>query len=79
MVDGTAPDVTLLDPRRRPTLSVKEAAVLLGIAPHTVYDAVNRGELPVICIGRRKLVPTAALMAMVGLRATEPTAADATP
>lgn len=53
--------------------------MLLGIAPHTVYDAVNRGELPVICIGRRKLVPTAALMATVGLRATKPTAADATP
>ncbi len=55
------------DPRERPTLTVKEAASLLGISLHGAYDAAHRGELPVIWIGRRMLVPTAALMALVGL------------
>ncbi|MDQ3640198.1 MAG: helix-turn-helix domain-containing protein [Actinomycetota bacterium] len=55
------------DPRERPTLTVKEAAALLGISLHGAYDAAHRGELPVIWIGRRMLVPTAGLLAMVGL------------
>lgn len=64
-------DVILPDPRRRPTLRVKEAAVLLDISLAGAYEAVHRGELPVIRIGRRILVPTAALMAMVGLKTPE--------
>ena len=59
--------VVVPDPRERPTLTVKEAAALLGISLHGAYDAAHRGELPVIWIGRRMLVPTAGLMAMVGL------------
>jgi excisionase family DNA binding protein len=59
--------LVLPDPRERPTLTVKEAAALLGISLHGAYDAAHRGELPVIWIGRRMLVPTAGLMAMVGL------------
>ena len=55
------------DPRERPTLTIKEAAALLGISLHGAYDAAHRGELPVIWIGRRMLVPTAGLLAMVGL------------
>ena len=55
------------DPRERPTLTVKEAAALLGISLHGAYDAAHRGELPVIWIGRRMLVPTAGLLVMVGL------------
>lgn len=55
------------DPRERPTLTVKEAAALLGISLHGAYDAAHRGELPVIWIGRRMLVLTAGLLAMVGL------------
>ncbi len=55
------------DPRERPTLTVKEAAALLGSSLHGAYDAAHRGELPVIWIGRRMLVPTAGLLAMVGL------------
>ncbi len=41
----------------RETLTVSEAAKLLGVAPATVYAAVKRGELPAIRIGDRILIP----------------------
>jgi excisionase family DNA binding protein len=75
------PDALLAvpDPRARPTLTVKEAAGLLGISLHGAYDAAHRGELPVIWIGRRMLVPTAALMAMVGLDGSPAPSSDDAP
>ena len=45
----------------RLTLSVEEAAEVLGISRALAYDAVHRGEIPHIKIGRRLLVPKAAL------------------
>jgi excisionase family DNA binding protein len=45
----------------RATLTVDEAAKLLGIARGTAYEAVRIGQLPSIKIGRRILVPKAAL------------------
>jgi excisionase family DNA binding protein len=42
-------------------LTVPEAARLLRIAPRTYYSAVARGEVPGIRIGRRLVVPGAAL------------------
>lgn len=79
MVDNAALRLDVLDPRQRPTLSVKEAASLFGVAQSTIYDAVRRGELPVIRIGRRKLLPTAALMTMVGLQAIDSPSPDSSP
>lgn len=72
-------EMLLPDPRQRPTLRVKEAAALLDISLAVAYDAVHRGELPVIRIGRRILVPTAALMAMVGLKSSEPLTTEDSP
>ncbi|MBA7658996.1 hypothetical protein ES703_66959 [subsurface metagenome] len=43
------------------TLSVEEAAKLLGIGRNLCYDHVKTGEIPVIKIGRRLLVPRRAL------------------
>ena len=43
------------------TLSVEEAAKLLGIGRNLCYDRVKTGEIPVIKIGRRLLVPRRAL------------------
>lgn len=43
------------------TLSVEEAAKVLGIGRNLCYDKVKTGEIPVIKIGRRLLVPRAAL------------------
>lgn len=42
-------------------LTVEEAAELLKISRPSAYQAVQRGEIPVIRIGRRILVPVAAL------------------
>jgi len=43
------------------TLSVEEAAKLLGIGRNLCYDRVKTGEIPVIKIGKRLLIPVAAL------------------
>ncbi len=45
----------------RLTLTVEEAARLLGISRSLAYEAVAAGKLPSIRIGRRVLVPRAAL------------------
>jgi excisionase family DNA binding protein len=46
--------------------SVAEAGALLGISRAFAYELVARGELPVIRLGRRRLVPKAALEAFTG-------------
>ena len=46
---------------KRLTLSVEETARLLGIGRNLCYDRVKTGEIPVIKIGRRLLVPRRAL------------------
>lgn len=51
--------------RDRPTLTVAEAAHLLGIGKNTAYVAVKNGELPSLKIGGRILVPTARLFALL--------------
>ena len=45
----------------RLTLTVEETAKLLGIGRQLAYDRVKTGEIPVIKIGRRLLVPRSAL------------------
>jgi len=45
----------------RLTLTVEETAKLLGIGRQLAYDRVKTGEIPVIRIGRRLLVPRSAL------------------
>ena len=49
------------------TMTIPEAAELLGISRSAAYRAVTRGEIPTIRIGRRLLVPTAKLYAILGL------------
>jgi len=52
----------LPDPRAQPTLNLWPATGrLLGLSRQATYDAANRGDIPTIRIGRRILVPTAAL------------------
>jgi len=43
------------------TFTVEETAKLLGIGRNSAYEAVARGEIPVIRVGKRLLVPKAAL------------------
>lgn len=49
----------------RRTYTVDEAGELLGIGRNTAYEAARRGEIPTIKIGRRLLVPRAALERML--------------
>jgi excisionase family DNA binding protein len=50
-----------------PTLTVEQAGEFLGISRSAAYRAVSSGELPSVRIGRRLLVPTAKLLALLGL------------
>jgi excisionase family DNA binding protein len=45
--------------------SVAKVAELLGISRAFAYELVARGELPVIRLGRRRLVPKVALVALL--------------
>lgn len=49
----------------RLTLSIAETSKLLGIGKQLCYDRVKAGEIPVIKIGRRLLVPRQALEKML--------------
>lgn len=57
----------LPDPVRRPTLTVPEAGRILGLSRDAAYQAAARGQIPTLRIGRRLLVPTARLLAMLGI------------
>jgi excisionase family DNA binding protein len=47
------------------TLTIEEAARSLGVGRNAAYEAARRGELPVVRIGRRLLVPKVALDRML--------------
>lgn len=49
------------------TCTVEEAGRLLGVSRGAAYEAVRRGEIPVIRIGRRLLVPRPKLESLLGL------------
>jgi excisionase family DNA binding protein len=48
-------------------MTVRQAAAVLGIDRSAAYDAVRRGELPALRIGRKILIPTAPIRAMLGM------------
>jgi excisionase family DNA binding protein len=68
--------VLLAASEQRLDYSVAEAGALLGISRAFAYELVARGELPVIRLGRRRLVPKAALCALVGSQDANRTASD---
>lgn len=45
----------------RQTMTVEEAAGVLGISRNLAYELVSRGELPSLRLGRRVVVPRASL------------------
>ena len=47
------------------TITVPDVGKVLGIGRSQAYEAVRRGEIPTIKIGRRILVPTKALERML--------------
>jgi excisionase family DNA binding protein len=47
--------------KTRLTVTVEEAAELLGLGRNAAYEGVRRGQIPAIKIGKRILVPRAQL------------------
>jgi excisionase family DNA binding protein len=54
--------LTVDELRSRPTITVQEYAALVGVSKDTVYEAAARGELRVLRIGKRILLPTALIL-----------------
>jgi excisionase family DNA binding protein len=50
----------------RVTITIEQAAQVLGLGRTAAYDAARRGELPTRRLGRRLLVPVPALLAWLG-------------
>lgn len=55
-----------------PTISVEQAGELLGVSRRSAYRAAERGQIPTVRIGRRLLVPTQRLLALLGLDTPSP-------
>ena len=54
------------DWRTRPTLTVEEAAAVLGVSRATAYRAVKLGQVPSIRLGEKLVrVPTEALLELM--------------
>jgi excisionase family DNA binding protein len=62
---GSSPQPAYAAEDGRLTWTIPEAANLLGISKDSAYQAARRGDLPVRIIGRRMLVPRAALMRLL--------------
>jgi len=58
--------VDAIDRVNRRTYSVEEAARILGVSRSAAYRAAARGEIPILVVGHRKLVPAARLRELLG-------------
>ena len=61
---------------RRLTITIPEAAERLGIGRNQAYEAARRGEIPVIRIGKRMVVPVLAFERMLGVESKSEMAAE---
>lgn len=61
-------DLEVLKMHERQTLTIEEAARRLGIGRSLAYEMARRGEIPARRLGRRFLVPVAALEAWLSER-----------
>lgn len=55
--------------KTEPTLSVDETRAALGVGRTAVYGGIQRGEIPVIRVGRRMRVPSTWVRAQLGVEA----------
>ncbi len=46
---------------KRRTITVEEAAKILGIGRTSMFEAIHRGDIPYLRIGRRIVIPIIAL------------------
>jgi excisionase family DNA binding protein len=62
------PPLTLDSIADRVTLTVEEAAALLGLGRSATYEAARRGDIPTRRLGRRVVVPVPALLSWLGVQ-----------
>ena len=67
-------DITYTHPARealegRLTLTVDEAAVILGLGRSAAYEATRRGQIPSRRLGRRIVIPVPLLLEWLGISA----------
>lgn len=48
------------------TITIPQAALMMGICRQAAYNAANKGEIPVVRVGKRLLVPRLAFEQMFG-------------
>lgn len=63
--------LTLDDLRGRTTITIPEAGQVLGLGEWAAYRAATRREIPVLSLGRRKVVPVPALLRLLGATESE--------
>ena len=56
---------SVIEPPERKTLTVEEVQKILGLGKNQVYQAIRKNQIPAIQIGRRLLVPKAAIDRML--------------
>jgi len=49
----------------RATIQVEEAALILEVGRNQAYQAVQRGDIPSLSMGRRRLVPVQPFLRML--------------
>jgi excisionase family DNA binding protein len=52
----------------RQTYTVEETAQIMGIGRNSAYEAIRRGEIPSLRLGRRLVVPKKALDSLLAQR-----------
>lgn len=55
------------DPLTQPTMTVDEVAPFYGLGRWSAYEAVRRGDIPSLRVGKRILIPTAAVRRHLGI------------
>lgn len=66
MLTTESPNGALAQLGGRATITVEEAAAILGIGRSAAYEAARRGQLPTRRLGRRLFVPVTAFLRWLG-------------
>jgi excisionase family DNA binding protein len=70
MADITYTHPTLAALEGRLTITIDEAAKILGLGRSAAYEAVRRGQIPSRRLGRRIVIPVPLLLDWLGLSAS---------
>jgi hypothetical protein len=66
--DPTAVAAALDEVRRKPTVSVTTAGLVLGLGINVSYREADKGTIPTIRLGRQLRVPSSKLLDLLGLK-----------